>query len=92
MNSTERKLPQKIALVLERLQDAINEIDGISQEGRTPDVDNKLRMAADMVFEAQETIKSIDLSPYNGGYDRYVHEKLQKETQVIFRHRKNKNV
>ena len=87
MRNSEKKVFEKIALVKDCLKMAIEQIDLIKKDDRTPEVDKALNTAADSIFEAQETLKRIDEYQY---YSTFVGEQIR--PQMVHRKKKNGDI
>lgn len=74
MRNSEKRTFERIALVKDYLQMAIEQIDSIYKDDRTPETDRILNDVADGIFEAQERLKCIDEYQY---YSMHIGEQIK---------------
>ena len=68
MNNSEKKVIERVALAINALTEATDELDSIKKEDRTPQVDHIICTAADNIYDAKRLLGSIDLSMYDSGW------------------------
>ena len=64
MKRSEKNVPKRVKAAMLLLQAAMEELDGISRDNRSNDVDKIINIASDNIYEAKEVLGKMELLQY----------------------------